>query len=45
MSVCEKTVVELSVTEICTKSNFIYELGNPIFKVYGRESFTCSKGK
>jgi hypothetical protein len=34
MAVCEKTVGESSVTEICTKSNYIYEPEHPIFKVY-----------
>jgi hypothetical protein len=41
MAICEKTVVELYVTEICTKSNYFSELKHPIFNVYGSGLFTC----
>jgi hypothetical protein len=39
MAICEKTIEESSVTVICTKSNYIYEPRNFIFKVYGSGIF------
>ena len=41
MAVCEKTVAELSVTEICTKYVFISEPENHIFKAYGSGGVFC----
>ena len=41
MAVCEKTVAELPVIEICTKYLFISEPGNRIFKAYGSGGIFC----